>query len=109
MGDFADAYNFLFPNLHSANLGAGGNYSRYTNHEFDRLLDQAVAEIDPAIRRDLYRRAEWLAVEDAAWIFFYSYRDEALVRPQVEGLILSPLGDYAIPFHRVRLRAEGAS
>ena len=60
-------------------------------------------EIDSEKRWELYRQAERVAVEDAAWVFFYSFRDEALVRPEVEGLILSPLGDYAIPFNHVRL------
>jgi len=103
VADFPDAYNFLFTNLHSSNAGAGGNYSRYVNPEFDRLIDQAVGEPDTARRIDLYRRAERVAVEDAAWIFFYSFGEEALVRPEVEGLVLSPLGDFDIPFNRIRL------
>lgn len=103
VADFPDAYNFLFPNLHSSNLGPGGNYSRYVNPEFDALLDQAIREMDTQRRIELYRQAETLAVEDAAWLFFYSYRDEALVRPEVQGLILNPLGDFAIPISRVRL------
>ena len=87
-GDFPDAYNFLFPNLHSANAGPAGNYSRYVNPEFDRLLDASIVEIEPEKRWELYRQAERVAVEDAAWVFFYSFRDEALVRPEVEGLVL---------------------
>lgn len=103
VADFPDAYNFLFPNLHSSNLGIKGNYSRYVNPEFDALLDEAIREADTERRIELYRRAESLAVEDAVWLFFYSYRDEALVRPEVQGLILNPLGDFAFRISRVRL------
>jgi peptide/nickel transport system substrate-binding protein/oligopeptide transport system substrate-binding protein len=109
VGDFADAYNFLFANLYSANRGTGGNYARYSNAEVDRLLDEAVALPDAEARAPLYRRAEAIAVEDAAWIFLYAFRDEALVRPEVEGLVLSPLGDFASPLHLVRLRPRQVS
>ena len=37
VADFPDGFNFLFPNLHSSNLGAGGNFSRYENAELDEL------------------------------------------------------------------------
>jgi len=103
VADYPDAFNFLFPNLHSSNLGPGGNYSRYVNVELDALLDEAIRETDTERRIELYRRAETLAVEDAVWLFFYSYRDEALVSPDVQGLILNPLGDFAFPISRVRL------
>jgi peptide/nickel transport system substrate-binding protein/oligopeptide transport system substrate-binding protein len=109
VGDFADAYNFLFTNLYSANRGAGGNYARYSNAEVDRLLDEAVALPDAAARAPLYRRAEAIAVEDAAWIFLYAFRDEALIRPEVEGLVLSPFGDFASPLHLVHLRPRSVS
>jgi peptide/nickel transport system substrate-binding protein len=102
VADFPDGYNFLFPNLHSSNFGAGGNYARYSNPRVDAILDQAVRETDNARRITLYREAERLAVEDAAWLFFYSQRDEALVHSGVEGLVLSPLGDFASPLNRVR-------
>jgi len=109
VGDFPDAYNFLFTNLYTANGGPGGNYARYSNAEVDRLLDEAVALPDAAARAPLYRRAEAIVVEDAAWIFLYAFRDEALVRPEVEGLVLSPLGDFASPLHLVRLRPRPLS
>jgi peptide/nickel transport system substrate-binding protein/oligopeptide transport system substrate-binding protein len=103
VADFPDAYNFLYVNLHTDNLGPGTNFARYANPELDRLVDEAVRETDPDRRGDLYRRAERLAVDDAAWIFLYSFQDEALVRPEVQGLVLSPLGDFAIPLNRARL------
>ena len=78
--------------------------SRYVNLELDGLLDQAIGEPDTERRIALYRRAETVAVDDAVWLFFYSYRDEALVSPEVEGLILNPLGDFAFPISRVRLK-----
>ncbi|MGD8376777.1 MAG: ABC transporter substrate-binding protein, partial [Acidobacteriota bacterium] len=103
VADFPDAYTFLHTNLHSAAAGKGGNYSRYANPAFDEVMDRAVREPDPGRRVALYREAERIAVEDAALLFFYAFQDEALVRPEVQGLELSPLGDFAIPLERVRL------
>ncbi len=37
--DYPDPENFLFPLFHSSNHGAGGNRSRYTNQEVDRLIE----------------------------------------------------------------------
>ena len=101
VADFPDAWTFLFTNLHGGNAGAGGNYSRYKNPEFDRVLEEAGRQPDPERRKQLYREAERIAVDDAALLFFYAFQDEALVAPQVQGLILSPLGDHAIPLEKV--------
>ena len=54
--DYPDAENFLYPLLHTANRGIGGNVSFYSNPEFDRLVDQARVELDSARRVQLYRR-----------------------------------------------------
>ena len=104
VGDFPDAFAFLFPNFHS---GSRENFFRYRNPAVDEALDRAVREGDAAARRQLYREAERIVVEDAAWIFILNLRDEALVSSDVQGLIHSPLGDHAIPLNRVRLVPAG--
>ena len=101
--DYPDPDNFLWVLLHSSNWGPAGNSTRYSNPEFDRLVDQARALPNLEDRLPLYREAERLAVEDAAWLFLYFYRDEALVKPYVRGLVLPALGDFLSPLERVRL------
>src|SRR6185295_11240228 len=61
--DYPDAENFLYPLLHSANKGVGGNVSFFANAEFDRLVSQARPESDEAKRNALYRRADSIAFE----------------------------------------------
>ncbi|MDY7041853.1 MAG: ABC transporter substrate-binding protein, partial [Chloroflexota bacterium] len=60
--DYNDPDNFLQP-LHS---GAEGNYGRFANADFDRLVEQAAEETDPAIRRELYVEAERILCQEEA-------------------------------------------
>ena len=54
--DYPDAENFLYPLLHSANKGVGGNVSFYQNAQFDSLVTAARREQDEAKRVALYKR-----------------------------------------------------
>src|SRR5207302_11167892 len=63
--DYPDAENFLFPLLHSANKGSGGNISFFQNPEFDRTVDAARHELDEAKRNALYRAADSIAQQQA--------------------------------------------
>ncbi len=47
--DYPDAENFLYPLLHSANLGVGGNVSFYHDAAYDSVVSQA--RRDPTTRR----------------------------------------------------------
>lgn len=52
----------------------GFNTAFYTNTKVNDLLDQALSEIDPTKRADLYCQAEKLVWEDAPWIFLWYQR-----------------------------------
>ena len=62
-------------------------------------MERARLLTDWAEREPLYREAERIAVEDAAWLFIYYYRDQALVKPYVKGIRYPLQGDYFIPWH----------
>jgi peptide/nickel transport system substrate-binding protein/oligopeptide transport system substrate-binding protein len=83
--DYPDAENFLYPLLHSANKGVGGNYSFYANADFDRLVTQARAEQNDAARAKLYRSADSLAYHDAPMLFLFFYNELYAVQPWVKG------------------------
>jgi ABC-type transport system substrate-binding protein len=83
--DYPDAENFLFPLLHSANKGAGGNVSFYANPRFDSLVTAARRELDDAKRVALYREADALAFSDAPMIFLYFYNQLYALQPWIEG------------------------
>jgi ABC-type transport system substrate-binding protein len=83
--DYPDAENFLYPLLHTANRGLGGNVSFYSNPEFDRLVDQSRVELDSARRVALYRRADSIAFADAPMAFLFFYNELYAVQPWLRG------------------------
>jgi len=101
LAESPDPDSFLTPVLHSASGPDEGNFSRYANAEFDRLIDRARVTRKDAERAALYRQAQRLAVDDACWLFLYYYGDEALVSPRVRGLTLPALGDFLAPLSAV--------
>ncbi len=83
--DYPDAENFLFPLLHSANLGAGGNISFFQNARFDSLVSASRVALDDERRRSLYREADSLAFEQAPMIFLFFYNDLYAIQPWIQG------------------------
>jgi peptide/nickel transport system substrate-binding protein/oligopeptide transport system substrate-binding protein len=102
--DYPDADAVLRLQLHSKNIGPAGNFFRYRNPEFDRLVDGALALTDPAARADAYRRADRIAVmDDAVWLFLNYYGSMTLIKPYVQGIVPTPLGEFRMPLERLRL------
>ena len=85
--DYPDAENFLYPLLHSANAGVGGNVSFYANPRFDALVSTARREQDEATRVSLYRQADELAFRDAPMIYLYFYSELTAVQPWIRGFV----------------------
>lgn len=102
VADIPDADNFLYILLNSAQAGAPGNYSGYSNPEFDRLTNEARAISDETRRIELYRRAERIAVDDACWILLMYPQQRLLFNPEYEGLVYPKQGDFRIPLERLR-------
>jgi len=98
--DWPDTDNFLGMQFAS---DAGTNFSRYRNPEFDDLIRRARHEPDDAEREALYRRADRLLMEDAAAVPIYWYGTDNLIRPEFTGAVLSPLGEFAIPWEEVTM------
>jgi ABC-type transport system substrate-binding protein len=83
--DYPDAENFLYPLLHSANKGVGGNVSYYSNPQFDSLVTLARREPDEAKRVALYTQADQMAFRDAPMIFLWFYSELYAVQPWIRG------------------------
>jgi peptide/nickel transport system substrate-binding protein/oligopeptide transport system substrate-binding protein len=83
--DYPDAENFLYPLLHTANRGVGGNVSFYSNPEFDRVVSRARVEQNESARVALYREADSLAFTDAPMVFLFFYSELFAVQPWVQG------------------------
>jgi peptide/nickel transport system substrate-binding protein/oligopeptide transport system substrate-binding protein len=89
VADFPDPDNFLRVLFHS---NSPMNRSGYRNPEVDRLLDLAWSETSYKERNDIYRRIEKMILHDSPIIPLDYDRSRFLVRPNVRGFTLSPLG-----------------
>jgi len=83
--DYPDAEDFLYPLLHSANRGVGGNVSFYESPAVDKLIAKSRLEQNAAVRAQLYRQADSLAFLDAPLIYLFFYDELYAVQPWVHG------------------------
>jgi len=83
--DYPDAENFLYPLLHSANRGAGGNVSFFSNTAFDQLVDASRRESDAARRAALYAQADSLAYDQMGLVPLFFYNELYAIQPWVQG------------------------
>jgi ABC-type transport system substrate-binding protein len=82
--DYPDAENFLYPLLHGANKGVGGNVSFYGSPEFDRIVSASRREQNAERRAQLYRQADSLAYQDAPMIYLYFFNELYAVQPWIK-------------------------
>lgn len=93
LADYNDADNFL--NL--LKTGVNYNYGRYSNKEYDALIDKGNATTDQAARAELFRQAEKIALDETAAMPIYYYLARNVVSPKVKGF-----KNNAFDIHRTR-------
>ncbi len=86
--DYPDPENFVDALFHT---GAQQNERHYSSPQVDALLEQARTERDVARRMQLYQQAEQLIVDDAAVLFTTHGLSHVLVKPYVQGYVLTPI------------------
>ncbi|MDQ3698999.1 MAG: ABC transporter substrate-binding protein, partial [Gemmatimonadota bacterium] len=86
--DYPDAENFLYPLLHSANRGQGGNVSFYSSAEFDRVVARSRAEVSEERRISLYREADSLQFREAPMVYLFFYNELYAVQPWISGFVV---------------------
>jgi peptide/nickel transport system substrate-binding protein len=74
---------------------AGLNRVYYRNPEVDRLIDAASSAPTDAERRDDYARAQQLIAADVPYISLWYKTNVAVFQPDITGVHLSPIGDFA--------------
>lgn len=82
IADYNDAQNFLY--LLETRTGRQ-NYGRWSNEEFDSLMEQAANTTDMDKRAELMRHAEAIAMEEQPDIPIYYYVSKNLVSTHVKG------------------------
>ncbi len=71
------------------------NYTRWKNSRFDELIQQAVAEGDPAKRRVLYREAQRILTEEGAAVLpLYAQVNHLLVADRVQNYPVNRLARF---------------
>jgi len=88
--DYPDPQDFLDVLFRS---GSVNNVGGYDDAAYVALLDQAAVEPNGGVRAALYRQAEVkLITEDAACLPLWFGESYLLIKPGVDGYIISPLG-----------------
>ena len=102
--DFPDPDNFLRPLFHSQ---GHMNTFGYKNRQVDKLLDQVWSETSYTKRNELYHKIEELILLDSPIIPTDYGRLRYLLRPNVRGFKLTPLGAPYIQMKDIWLAKEG--
>ena len=87
--DYPDPQDFLDILFHTdSSLNHGG----YSNTDLDAVLEEARVEEDVVRRVELYRQAERMIVEDAAWVpLWYQGERHVLMKPYVKDYRITPM------------------
>jgi len=102
--DFPDPDNFLRPLFHT---DGPLNKFGYSNPKVDELLDQVWSETSYSKRNKLYHKIEAIILNDSPIVPTDYGRLRYLLRPNVRGFILTPLGAPYIQMKNIWLAQEG--
>ncbi|HHX24452.1 MAG TPA: ABC transporter substrate-binding protein [Thermoanaerobacterales bacterium] len=101
VADYPDPDNFLYVLLHTDNIGSNGNFSGFSNAEFDELIKKARIETEPAVREELYKKAEAIAREEAPCLYIYHYTTHGLAQPYVKNMRVPFFGSYSLKYTKL--------
>jgi len=97
LADYNDADN----SLKLLKSGVEMNYGKWSNPDYDKLLNEAAGTTDMPARAGLLRQAEKIAVDADAAIPIYYYATRSVVSPKISGY-----EDNAFDKHRTRWLAK---
>ncbi len=87
--DYPDPQDFLDILFHTE---SGLNHGAFSDLEIDAVLEEARVEPDASRRIALYRQAEEMIVQAAAWVpLWYQGERHVLIKPQVKDYRLTPM------------------
>ena len=87
--DYPDPENFVDLLFHSGN---DFNIGKFNNAGFDALVEKARTEQNPSDRLQLYYQAETILVDNVAAIPLFNVVSGILVKPYIQGTVISPIG-----------------
>lgn len=71
--------------------GAAKNFTNYSNAEFDKVYEQATAEIDPDKKVQYYKQLQQILADDAASIYVQDPSNLVAVNANLEGYVFYPI------------------
>jgi oligopeptide transport system substrate-binding protein len=80
-GDYNDPNTFL----DLCTTGSGNNETGWSNPEYDRLIAQAAATVDPQQRLEVFQKAETLLMDEMPVLPVFFYTRVYLMRPELKG------------------------
>jgi len=101
IGDYVDPNTFLDMWV----TGGGNNRAKWSNPEYDRLIEQASVTLEPEARLELFQRAEAILMDQVPIMPIYFYRSKSLVQDSVEGWNPTLLDHH--PYKYIRLKNTG--
>ncbi len=87
LASYNDAYTFLDMFKHS------NGYIRWSDPEYNELLNQALKETDSSKRRDLLKEAERILIDQMPAIPVYFLTNSFMKNPRLQGAYISPIGE----------------
>lgn len=94
VADYLDPLSFLG----ILTSGNPDNQTGWSSPDYDRLIEQARVETDRAVRRELFRQAEQILLDEVPVIPVYHYSTIRLVDPRVKGWVAHPLDQHPYKF-----------
>ncbi|MCE2891979.1 MAG: ABC transporter substrate-binding protein [Hyphomonadaceae bacterium] len=94
ISDFNDAKNFVYLFQTSTDQL---NYGKYSNPEFDKLMEAADVEKDTVKRANMMKQAEAIVLKENGFMPMWFLTNRNLVSPRVTGWV-----DNAVDIHRAR-------
>ncbi len=104
IADYPDAENYLSLFYSQNHSPAGPNYTHFSNEEFDRLYEMALAETDESARFELYRQMDRIVRDEAPVVFLFYDQSTRLVHNHVENMGNNPLNHLVLK--RVRINNQ---
>ncbi|WP_421381571.1 glutathione ABC transporter substrate-binding protein [Bacillus salacetis] len=91
----ADGSELLYPNFHTDNIGSS-NRMRYSNPEFDKLVDESRQNVDQEVRQEKLDAANKILVDDATAVIMHHGVVTAAYDKSVKGLQVDPTGQWSL-------------
>jgi peptide/nickel transport system substrate-binding protein/oligopeptide transport system substrate-binding protein len=102
--DYPDPQNFLSQQLRTDTPNNNGHFS---DAQFDQLVNEAdrLGDRTQVERRlQLYNQAEQIAIDQVGWLPLFFPKLNLLVRPRIEGVVVTPNGLVVPDWSKLRLK-----